>query len=319
MDYSVRDLCSRRRLKAFDVATPLLVPSFSSKGFPELKTLYKNLEAYLPDTILISCYDVFYDLLESKNVANLMFLDSGGYETNVDADLSNTDQRQCLPKHWDKEKHISALRKIETLNTCVAITYDNPGMPILDQIKNAEDYLLEIPSISLDFLAKPYLNKVLDLSEIESGVGRLLQFDVLGVTEKELGHSVSERMKTIAGLRMMLSKHGLDIPIHIFGCFDPASIWLYFLCGADVFDGLSWLRYTFDDVIGMYRNSWAIMTEQIELSDQDVLYKSYLQNIQIFEQCQREMAKFSDDYDLSHTPIDAKRLERLLNSTGISL
>ena len=319
MDYRTDELCGRRRIKTHDITTPLLVPSFSSKGFPNLKVIWKYLNPYLPNTILVSCYDIYHNLIELKDDANLVFLDSGGYETNVDTDLPNIDQRLHQPRQWNKDKHFETLRGIESLNTCVTISFDNPGVSVSDQIADAEEYYLNGYAVSLDFLLKPSQGDIIDIGEIRNNVDKLSQFDILGITEKELGHSIADRMRAIADLRMMLSERGLDIPIHIFGCFDPASIWLYFLCGADVFDGLSWLRYSFVAAIGMYRNSWAILTEQIKLNDQDILYKSCLDNIQLFVQNQRKMTKFVDDYDRSYISIDSNQAERLLNSIGISL
>src|SRR5260221_13350584 len=43
-----------------------------------------------------------------------------------------------------------------------------------------------------------------------------------------------------------------DIPIHIFGCFDPQTIPYLFFSGADIFDGLSWMRYYFRDGHSFY-------------------------------------------------------------------
>jgi hypothetical protein len=88
MDYRVDRLCRRRKLKTHDIATPLLIPSFSSKGFPNLINIWKNLNSYLPDVILLSCYDIHYGLIAYSDITNLVFLDSGGYEANIDVDLS---------------------------------------------------------------------------------------------------------------------------------------------------------------------------------------------------------------------------------------
>ena len=40
--------------------TPLLLPSFSSKGFPDLRKIIKILEEYISGPVLISAYDVHY-------------------------------------------------------------------------------------------------------------------------------------------------------------------------------------------------------------------------------------------------------------------
>ena len=43
--------------------------------------------------------------------------------------------------------------------------------------------------------------------------------------------------------RELANEIDLYIPIHLFGCFDPKSLIYFFLSGADIFDGLTWLRY----------------------------------------------------------------------------
>ncbi len=49
-------------------------------------------------------------------------------------------------------------------------------------------------------------------------------------------------MQNIAKLRKALDKAGLNIPLHVFGSLDTVTTPLYFLAGADIFDGLTWLR-----------------------------------------------------------------------------
>src|SRR5205809_4571701 len=72
--------------------TPLLVPSFSSKGLrqtkkgrSELSAVFRNSASVLTETMLISAYDVHYRHLPRPErfpaTATLTFVDSGGYET----------------------------------------------------------------------------------------------------------------------------------------------------------------------------------------------------------------------------------------------
>ena len=75
----------------------------------------------------------------------------------------------------------------------------------------------------------------------------LSHFSIIGFTEKELGPSLLKRMTAIARVRRALKEVNLDLPIHVFGSLDTISTPLYFLAGADIFDGLTWLRYAFRD------------------------------------------------------------------------
>lgn len=84
------------------------------------------------------------------------------------------------------------------------------------------------------------------------------RFHALGVTEKELGGNFKERMINIARIRKALNGVGLEnMPIHIFGSLDTVSTPLYFVAGADIFDGLTWLRFAYYKGMTIYRQNYA--------------------------------------------------------------
>ena len=69
--------------------TPLLVPSFSSKGFPDVAKIIKTTEEVIEGATLVSAYDMHYERINPPfDFASLIFLDSGGYEASKDTDLS---------------------------------------------------------------------------------------------------------------------------------------------------------------------------------------------------------------------------------------
>ena len=72
-------------------------------------------------------------------------------------------------------------------------------------------------------------------------------------------------MTTIAHIRIAMKDSGANAPIHIFGSLDPVTTPLYFIAGADIFDGLSWLRYTFSNGDAYYMESYGPRTEGINL------------------------------------------------------
>ena len=78
-----RMLAGRRSIKLNGVETertPLLVPSFSSKGFPEVADIIKMAEEFIEGPMLVSAYDLHYKHIRGPFVApSLLFLDSGGY------------------------------------------------------------------------------------------------------------------------------------------------------------------------------------------------------------------------------------------------
>lgn len=103
-------------------------------------------------------------------------------------------------------------------------------------------------------------------------------FDAIGFTEKELGYSIFERMKAIARIRTELDKTNISIPIHIFGSLDTVSTPLYFLSGADIFDGLTWLRYSYTEAGALYLRNASALSHGILENDSDIPPKIWAEN-----------------------------------------
>src|SRR5207253_10125437 len=93
---------------------------------------------------------------------------------------------------------------------------------------------------------------------------RLEALEIVGIAEKELGNSVVKRLKTVVELRDILDDAGVSAPLHIFGGLDPLFTPLYFAAGAEIFDGLAWLRYAFHDDLSVHRDSLLILNNQID-------------------------------------------------------
>jgi hypothetical protein len=66
----------------------------------------------------------------------------------------------------------------------------------------------------------------------------------------------------------------------------------YFLCGADIFDGLAWLRYVLDDGLALYPSTANIITEKWNYSEQELAKFYGIQNIQTLNRLTRSMVKF---------------------------
>lgn len=319
MAYRSGELCKRRVIKKLDISTPLLVPSFSSRGFPEAATIQRNIAAYLPAAVLISCYDLHYGLIDFDDVSNVVFLDSGGYEASPFPDIPADQPPSAAAQAWDRERYLATLRNARDLSTSIIVSYDNPGLSIIDQVNHSTADFLEFDSAATDLLLKPSNADVVDLNEVERNITSLDSFDILGVTEDELGGTIAERLRNVASLRDSLSKHGMTMPIHIFGCLDPASAWLYFLCGADIFDGLSWLRYAFTENNALYRNTWAILEGEFHLADRDLAYRSYLRNIEILGVLQRKMGRYAEAPDLSLVSMSKDVMAQAFLAAGVDL
>lgn len=244
--------------------TPLLVPSFSSKGFPDVGKIIKTMEEVIEGVILISAYDIRHKKIRPPfDFPSLIFLDSGGYEASKDAELSDFGERDHNPLEWSQRMHEDVLSSWKPSVPTVLISYDHPSerLTIRRQIKRAEGMAPGRSGVLREILIKPETKgqTLLNINSVTSQVRGLSQFDVIGVTEKEIGNSILNRMENLAKLRMALDKIGKDTPIHVFGSLDTITTPMYFLAGADIFDGLTWLRFAFHDGYTMYKHNYGAL------------------------------------------------------------
>lgn len=253
------------KFKGHDVQrTPLLVPSFSSKGFADVGKIVEYAAGVIDGATLVSAFDIHYKRIEPPfNFADLLFLDSGGYEASKELDLSDYGDREHKPQEWSREMHEKQLAKWQPGPTpSVIISYDHPDerVSIIDQIKRAKKMAPGRTDLMREILIKPEGNQTqIPMPDLLKHVNKLGDFDVIGVTEKEIGNSILTRMKNIAALRRRLTKAGIDVPIHIFGSLDTVTTPLYFLAGADIFDGLTWLRFAFHKGQTLYKQNFAAL------------------------------------------------------------
>jgi hypothetical protein len=225
------------------------------------------MEEYISDEILVSAYDLYYkEFKPGFDFASLIFLDSGGYEASKESELSETFDREHVARTWTREMYADVVLKWNSLSPTVFVSFDHPKYrcDIHEQVERAKS--LRLPT-STGHYAKSLLIKPespdakrVHLDSIIPAIRKMTDFAVIGVTEKEIGNSVLSRMVNVARLRRELDRHHPDIPIHVFGSLDTISTYLYFLAGADIFDGLTWLRYAFSDGDTIYRHSFGAMT-----------------------------------------------------------
>lgn len=230
--------------------TPLLVPSFSSKGFPELRKIISVMSEFLTDAVLVSAYDAHYEHFKTRQLTfpSVIFLDSGGYEARVEHDLSEAYGHDYKPDKWTAEYHRDILAGWNSEIATVVVSFDSPTR--LSGIERQAAAALELkqrfPLFIHEFLIKPERkNELLNIDRIKQIIGDLKEFPIIGFTERELDSKLIGRMEKIAYARRLLDDAGISSPIHIFGSLDTLSTPLYFASGAEIFDGLTWLRFGF--------------------------------------------------------------------------
>ncbi len=141
----------------------------------------------------------------------------------------------------------------------IVISYDSPRRhsSIERQLAAALKLKHEFPSFLHEFLVKPeHKNELIEPNIFARVASHLKDFPVIGFTEYELDHRIIGRMEKLAKIRRILDDLGIASPIHVFGSLDSLSTVLYFLSGAEIFDGLTWLRFGFHTGQTVYRQNY---------------------------------------------------------------
>src|SRR5579872_354807 len=241
--------------------TPLLVPSFSSKGFPDLKSTIKFMRSFIDGSTLVSAYDIHYDYVSAAQLTfpKIVFLDSGGYEARVEHDLSEAYGQAYKPEKWTERMYEDVLRKWKLSRPTIAVSFDAPSnhFGIAKQIKQASSLFKKFPQFAPEILLKPSKKGAyIELASVLPHIKALEGFSVIGFTERELGSKIMTRMETIASIRRALDAADLRVPIHVFGSLDTLATSLYFISGAEIFDGLTWLRFGYHEGQTIYSQNF---------------------------------------------------------------
>jgi len=284
--------------------TPLLVPSFSSKGFPDVEKIIQTTSEVIEGATLVSAYDLHYEKISPPfDFASVIFLDSGGYEASKDADLSEIDEREHRPDTWTREMHEAVLSKWTSGVPTVFISYDHPKerCPVSEQVARAKTMAPGRMDVLREILLKPETDAQtrLKLEAVLPHAKSLVEFDIVGVTEREIGNSILNRMENIARLRMSLDRIKPDVPIHVFGSLDTITTPMYFLAGADIFDGLTWLRFAYRDGFTIYRHNFGALDLGVKTQAHVVDGRCWFHNYSYLVEMQLEMRRFLNRGDFS--------------------
>ena len=280
-----RSLVLSIRGQPVNVKTPLLVPSFSSKALLHIGPVFEALQPSITESFLLSAYDIHYKHLQlpGQPFAEVMFLDSGGYEASKDFDLLDPFYASSKPSGWAIENYRQTLNSVQPLMPTYVTAFDHPDVrrPISEQIDAALDIFREFPDFGREILFKPETcnEDLLSIDSLLRHVSRFTEFDILGFTEIELGDSILERMVNIARIRAAVHSIDPGKPLHIFGSLDPVCTPLYFLAGADIFDGLSWLRFSYSNDLAVYHRNHIPLLFGIAEQDELSLARTYDANL----------------------------------------
>lgn len=297
------------------VELPLLVPSFSSKGFPTFgKTIRKKkvriseathalevMAPYLGTTTLVSAYDIHHGLLDKPiqrlRGRDISFLDSGGYELQSDFDSTEPSQGDYAARPFTEADYRAVLARLpEDLPVVIAnFDWGTKGKPLNEQLANARELFHEFPERLTNFIVKPTKKRtLLNVAEIRANAKEFRSFDILGVTEKELGSDLLDRLENLAAIRAELDRQQIKMPIHVWGGLDPLITPLYFFAGAEIFDGVSWLRYAFHEGTAIYRDCYGVLRDGLETSLDHARAKAMHENLSVLRRLTTSFQRFVD-------------------------
>ncbi len=259
---------------------PLFVYSYSSRGFSDLPERYIATRDLVPIQ-LVSLYDLHHHLsdLNTPNAPEVKpgvrFFDSGKYETEEYVDIRGNN----IPsgeKSWSEELYIETAKHSVSTGD-VLVSYDDRSLSLIDQIKQSLELFERtgLQDIRRDLLLHPNGASPEILSD--AIVDLAPDIDIIGLTEKDIGFPWFFAASYIRQLRAKLDAASRRyIPIHIFGCFDPQTIPYLFFSGADIFDGLSWMRYYFRNGHAFYDKEFEYDTPPEKLLDPREAMRSLL-------------------------------------------
>ena len=309
-----------RLRNGIELSTPLLIPSLSScaggpipfQQSPDCKPIptacsfihSSSLIDGIDESLLISAYDIHHGFLADSDAfrcrfknsryaqPRLLFIDSGWYEKGTNLTDRQFGGSQGESRQWEEEDYRRTIDNLDDDARPIVVSWDHFGS-YQEQIVAGRDFFGRRNSLASTILLKPPHNSGLhDFDKLSRrDFSNLRAFDVVGVTEREVGGTIVDRLVNTARLRQSLDYAGVNAPIHILGGLDPLYTPLYFAAGAELFDGLGWLRYAYCEGVAMHRDTAAILDRQITTRRVPTLLALCLRNLE-------ELRRLSDDLRL---------------------
>jgi hypothetical protein len=269
--------------------------------------------------MLVSAYDISHKYLPKLDqpITDITFVDSGGYETSDMHDLSSVFRNPVPKKTWKQENLKKVYDNWSPLIPAIFVNYDDSNLrrSIEQQIEDAEDFLAPYSKQMRAILLKPETEnqRFIKVENVITNVKRLNNFHIIGFTEKELGNSILDRMRNIARIRLELDEKSIKVPIHVFGSLDPVSSPLYFLSGAEIFDGLTWLRYGYSNGVASYTHNTVALEIGIDNNPIKIQAASLTNNYNYLIRLQNEMKMFLNDGDFEVFKYNSDFLKKSYN------
>lgn len=296
------------------------MPSVSSKGFGRLPDgtaepadVLELAHLDMPEAMLVSAYDLEHKLLRDADrlygpehrqtvygTPVLLVVDSGGYELGGDFEAGETRRSPTSALPFSPEQFEALADRLPKDRDMLVVSYDRPDEGrggYGAQLAAAQEFFAARPHFRSDFLLKPPAgDRFVEPDKVVPFAADLQAFDVVGVTEKDLGDTLLDRLVALARLREVLDQHGChDRPIHVFGGLDPVMTTLYFMAGAEIFDGLSWLRYAYHGDMAVHPETLAVMTGTVDARQARRDQTRHLSNLAALARLKNRLERWADD------------------------
>ena len=273
-----------------------------------------SLTREIEESLLISAYDIKHELLAGTHAfetgfkesdyarPRLLIMDSGWYEKQGSPQGGPFVDGMAEPRSWEQEDFERVIDSLDQDATPAVVNWDCRE-PYEEQIQRARSFFGKHSRLASVFLLKPPENlRFHELDNLTKEQVTLLQaFDIIGVTEREIGESIHDRLVNIAKLRKSIDAAEVTIPIHVFGGLDPLLTPLYFAAGAEIFDGLGWLRYAYRGGVAMHRAAGGLLGGNVKerpLSAEFTVWRQNLREIRQLSDNMRQFAGHGRDWDV---------------------
>ncbi|MCY3978647.1 MAG: hypothetical protein OXG23_11165 [Chloroflexi bacterium] len=317
----------RSDYSVFHEMMPIFAYSFSSRGFENLPERLSLHLPSVPDVYLVSLYDYRYLLhacqIISGSDSRIRIWDSGGYETSKDDDLSSHFSAIAGSEPWCEETYVETACSIPWNMRDILVSYDayeNPASrPVSKQLEDACLLFEQIPGHYLrDALL--HVDHTVDIRSLVNDLSKFEGcFDILGFTEKDVAATWFNGINFIADVRSELDKKLKQyMPLHLFGCFDPKSMVYFYLAGADIFDGLSWLRYFIHGRSTSYIREYEAYVPFAQLSQLKVYRDEVVaNNVNVLQQLRSDLSFSARTGDFTSFADEMDYVQNLLANRGV--
>ena len=259
----------------------------------------------IEESLLVSAYDIRHGFLANKDAfkkgfkeslyaqPRVLVIDSGWYEKNGSPPGSPFAVDVGEPLPWEEADYTRIIDNLDEDICPIVVSWDHIG-PYDEQIQRAQSFFGARHHLASALLLKPPSESRFhnfDKLSFEI-IANLRAFDIVGVTERELGETILDRLVNIAKLRQRLNEAQVSSPVHVFGGLDPLFTPLYFAAGAEMFDGLGWLRYAYRDGVAMHWTAGALLDKQINKRAALAQHSVSLQNLEEIGLLSDEMKRF---------------------------